>query len=169
MIIYAGNLQVLTLITLIVLVIWFFLQGFTRTCRVIALLGCAASVWAILHFTVLGRTPSGERSFVFSAAYTNEFYREMFMNALLYVPLGMTLSVLTGSRAVAFCLILSAGIEAWQYFAGAGLAQATDVIMNTLGAAAGTLPYLIRKASDGRIRRLTQTTTKNPIHDDTTA
>lgn len=33
-------------------------------------------------------------------------------------------------------------IESWQYMAGSGLAQGTDVIMNTLGAAIGSVPYV---------------------------
>ena len=104
-----------------------------------------AALYGILRYTVLGRSPSSEHSFVFFAAYTNEFYREMFMNALLYFPLGLALTALLGPWSILASFALSLGIETWQYLAGTGLAQGTDVIMNTFGAAIGALPYLIVK------------------------
>ena len=102
-----------------------------------------AALYGVLRYTVLGRSPSSEHSFVFFAAHTNEFYREMFMNALLYFPLGLSLTVLLGPWSILAAFALSLGIESWQYFAGTGLAQGTDVIMNTFGAAIGALPWII--------------------------
>ena len=143
--IYAGNISQLTLIIMAVLLVWYFMLRFSRICRTIAVFGLIASIYAVLYFTVLGRAPSDEHAFVFSAAYTNEYFREMFMNMLLYIPLGMTLSVLIGVKAILVCVILSISIESWQYFTGTGLAQATDVIMNSLGTLIGTLPYAVTR------------------------
>lgn len=109
-----------------------------------------ASLYGILGFTVFGRTASKEYTFIFFAPYTNEFYREMFMNALLYFPLGLTLTVLIGPWSILVAFLLSISIESWQYFAGTGLAQGTDVIMNTLGVAIGSLPYIIVKIMNRR-------------------
>lgn len=67
----------------------------------------------------------------------------MFMNALLYYPFGLSLSIFLGSWSILIALIISISIEFWQYLAGTGLAQGTDVIMNTLGAAIGVLPFII--------------------------
>ena len=78
--------------------------------------------------------------FTWAAAYTNEFFREMFMNAVLYVPFGLAACGLIGPWGVLAGFLLSAGIEGWQYATGAGLAQGTDVLCNTLGAAVGMLP-----------------------------
>ena len=94
----------------------------------------------IIKFTVSGRVPGDLHDYRFAAEYTNEFYREMLMNVFLYFPLGLTLSAVVGPWAVLVGLLLSFSIETWQYFAGTGLAQGTDVICNTLGSAVGTLP-----------------------------
>lgn len=67
------------------------------------------------------------------------------MNGLLYVPFGINLSVLIGPWSVLAALILSVVIESWQFFAGTGLAQGSDVLMNTLGAAIGLIPYMVIK------------------------
>ena len=47
------------------------------------------------------------------------------------------------SLTISIGFLISVSIESWQYFAGTGLAQGTDVIMNTLGAAIGTIPWVI--------------------------
>lgn len=112
-----------------------------KTSLVIALI----SLVGIMKFTVLGRVPTGQQTYSFAAQFDNEYYREMFMNALLYFPLGLSLTVLIGPWSILAAFMLSLGIETWQYFAGTGLAQGTDVIMNTLGAAIGALPFLIVK------------------------
>ncbi len=70
-------------------------------------------------------------------------YREMYMNALLYYPFGLSLTVLIGPWSILISFILSILIELWQYLAGTGVAQGTDVIMNSLGAAIGALPWII--------------------------
>lgn len=102
------------------------------------------SVILIFKFTVIGRTPSLTHRFTFFAPYSNEFYREMIMNALLYFPLGLSLSYVIKSfkYSILIAFILSLFIESWQYLAGTGLAQGTDVIMNTLGVVIGGLSYL---------------------------
>lgn len=94
----------------------------------------------VLWLTVWNRTPSEEHVFTWAAAYTNEFFREMFMNAVLYVPFGLAACGLIGPWGVLAGFLLSAGVEGWQYATGAGLAQGTDVLCNTLGAAVGMLP-----------------------------
>ena len=113
------------------------------------------STYGILEYTVFGRVASEKHTFQFFASYTNEFYREMFMNALLYYPFGLTLTVLIGPWSILVSFLVSVTIESWQYLSGSGLAQGTDVIMNTLGAAIGTIPWFVvrwimkyRKASE---------------------
>ena len=111
----------------------------TKTIAAILLI---VAIYGVLSYTVLGRTPSEEHTFVF-ATHNSESGREMFMNALLYYPLGLSLSVFLGPWSILITFLSSVVIESWQYLSGSGLAQGTDVIMNTLGAAIGALPFLI--------------------------
>lgn len=99
------------------------------------------------NYSLLCCGPNGKRSACihFFADISNEFFREMVMNAFLYYPLGLALSVLIGLWSIPLAFMFSVGIETWQYFAGTGLAQGTDVICNTLGCAIGALPFFISK------------------------
>jgi VanZ family protein len=107
------------------------------------LLLLATACYAILKYTVLGRVPSNTHVIVFCAPYGDEFWREIVMNMLLYFPLGLSLpNVIRRYRAsVLLAFLCSCTIEFWQYCAGTGMAQGTDVIMNTLGVAAGGIVF----------------------------
>lgn len=92
-----------------------------------------------------GRTPSGVYQFVVMAPYSDEFFRELLMNVFLYFPLGLTLGELIGWHRIWLALVLAIVIESWQYAAGTGMAQVTDVICNTLGAWIGGIAFQKRK------------------------
>lgn len=145
MYIYVKNLLTLTLYAITVgvfsTVLLYVGRKRDRIVKTIAVLHFLPAIYGILSFTVLSRTPSITRNFVFAASYTNEFYREMFMNALLYYPVGLSLTVLIGPWSILAAFILSSSIETWQYFAGTGFAQGTDLLMNTMGAAIGSIPW----------------------------
>lgn len=116
-----------------------------------------AGLAAVLYMTVAAREP-GVQEAVFAplqsfieAKEQPEMYRSMLMNVFLFVPLGLSLpNVLPERRhpGVNVCLTivvgfaLSAAIEWCQYRYGLGRCEADDVIMNTLGAAIGSLSYL---------------------------
>ena len=145
--IYAKNLTTLTIFILISLPIatGLLYMGFRRNKRltkIIAGLLSLVALYGILSYTVIGRTPSDTHTFVFTAPIGNEFIRELYMNALLYYPFGLSLTVLIGPWSILISFLLSVTIELWQYITGSGLAQGTDVIMNTLGAAIGVVPYV---------------------------
>ncbi len=112
----------------------------------------------ILYATILNRTP-GDHDLIlipfatFTAAqHRPELYREMLMNVFLFFPLGLTLSnalpqkwhrwVRIGLTTLIGC-ILSTGIEYAQYRYALGMAEADDVICNTLGAFIGSTSLLI--------------------------
>ena len=148
--IYAKNLTTLTIYILISLpiatgLLYIGIRRNMRVTRIIAGVLFLASLYGILSYTVLHRTPSSTHTYTFAAAIGNEFIRELYMNALLYFPFGLTLSVLVGPLSILIAFLLSVSIETWQFLTGTGLAQGTDVIMNTLGAAIGVLPCLIVK------------------------
>lgn len=140
--IYVARLWVVVILALAAVLIWGLLgrivprRVWKPVCGAAALLATMLVLW----LTVWNRTPSEEHVFTWAAAYTNEFFREMFMNAVLYVPFGLAACGLIGPWGVLAGLLLSAVVEGWQYATGAGLAQGTDVLCNTLGAAVGMLP-----------------------------
>lgn len=140
--IYAARPWVVVILALAAVFIWGLLgrivprRAWKPVCGAAALLAAVLVLW----LTVWNRTPSEEHVFTWAAAYTNEFFREMFMNAVLYVPFGLAVCGLIGPWGVLAGFLLSAGVEVWQYATGAGLAQGTDVLCNTLGAAVGMLP-----------------------------
>lgn len=140
--IYVARPWVVVILALAAVFIWGLLgrivprRVWKPVCGAAALLATVLVLW----LTVWNRTPSEEHVFTWAAAYTNEFFREMFMNAVLYVPFGLAACGLIGPWGVLAGFLLSAGIEGWQYATGAGLAQGTDVLCNTLGAAVGMLP-----------------------------
>lgn len=140
--IYVARPWVVVILALAAVFIWGLLgrivprRVWKPVCGVAALLATVLVLW----LTVWNRTPSEEHVFAWAAAYTNEFFREMFMNAVLYVPFGLAACALIGPWGVLAGFLLSAGVEVWQYATGAGLAQGTDVLCNTLGAAVGMLP-----------------------------
>lgn len=140
--IYVARPWVVVILALAAVFIWGLLgrivprRVWKPVCGAAALLATVLVLW----LTVWNRTPSEEHVFTWAAAYTNEFFREMFMNAVLYVPFGLAACGLIGPWGVLAGFLLSVGVEVWQYATGAGLAQGTDVLCNTLGAAVGMLP-----------------------------
>lgn len=115
------------------------------------------STATILYATILTRTPGVPEAILTpfasltAARVQPEIYREMLMNVFLFFPLGLTLSNALPRkwhrwlRIILTTLIgcaLSAGIEYAQYRCALGLAEADDVICNTLGAFLGAASLL---------------------------
>ncbi|MBQ6432104.1 MAG: VanZ family protein [Oscillospiraceae bacterium] len=113
-----------------------------------ALLGLVLSIALILYQTVLARN-GGVRSLVLRPFVTflkareeGEYYRSMVLNAVLFVPLGLSLSALlsqkmTTGKCVALTVLIglltSAILETLQYAFALGKTETDDVIMNTFG------------------------------------
>ena len=80
-----------------------------------------------------------------------EYYRTFFMNAFLFVPLGLSMPYVVSRKpkkrnvfiTIGFAAVLSAGIEFLQYYYHLGRCETDDVIANTLGAAIATLSYCL--------------------------
>ena len=124
-----------------------------RTVRALNLALLLVSLVGIVYITLL--RPDGSKreviltplqSFV-EAKQQREMYRELLMNVLLFVPLGLTLpfALAPAGRvqprhawiALAFALALSVAIEAVQYVYALGRCETDDVISNVVGAAFG--------------------------------
>ncbi len=92
----------------------------------------------LLHFHV--RTAS----FIPFAGYSSSM-REMFDNAMVFVPLGLLLSVvfkqLSFGRKLLAMAALSVTVELLQYALAIGVTDVTDVIMNTAGGFVGLALY----------------------------
>ena len=134
---------------------------------------------AILYATILIRSEGSTGliltpfATIVAARQQPELYREMLMNVFLFFPLGLTLSnalprkwhcwVRIAITTFVGC-ILSVGIEYAQYRYALGMAEADDVICNTLGAFIGSTSLLIAHAiekSRERVRHTNMTLTTN--------
>ena len=129
---------------------------FYKRMRMIGVILSIVCVAVILYATVISRGESslGHDLTPFSsfqrAVEQPEMYRSMLMNVFLFEPLGLMLPfVIKGSTVKRILLTivigfaLSVAIEASQYFFALGMAEADDVICNTVGAALGACAYLL--------------------------
>ena len=116
---------------------------------------------AILYATLFSRAEGGTGlilapfASLTAARIQPELYREMLMNVFLFFPLGLTLSNALPRRwhrwlriilTTLIGCVLSAGIEYAQYRYALGMAEADDVICNTLGAFLGAASLLAAHA-----------------------
>lgn len=159
--IYSQSLTVILLVIVVSTVLWGLLRGRLRRWQAANALLCMMTVTVILYATILTRTPGNYEviltpfAALAAARVQPEIYREMLMNVFLFFPLGLTLSNALPRkwhrwlRIILTTLIgcaLSAGIEYAQYRCALGLAEADDVICNTLGAFLGAASLLIAPA-----------------------
>ena len=150
--IYAMNPASLVLVMISALLLWNLMDSAFRVkyWRAVNILFAFLSVFAILYATLLNRTV-GEHEISlrpFRLLYDSEpeLTRAMFMNILLFFPLGLSMSTaLPGKRwfrialTVATGFFLSLSVEYTQFRYGLGVAELDDVICNTLGCVVGSL------------------------------
>ena len=144
--------------TIIIYVIWtaamLLLRGKAR--RIISCIGVVCAVGLIIFFTISGRSSDkGKVSLIpfisFAKAKTQpDFYRMMFMNMLLFLPLGLSLPFALPDRtkykvpiSIIIGLVLSACVETVQFIFRLGNCETDDVLMNTLGMLIGVTSYMI--------------------------
>lgn len=155
--IYVSNLSVIVTALLILPIAWsVFGAFFYKRMRLIGTVLSIACGVVILYATVVSRGESslGHDLTPFSsfqrAIEQPEMYRSMLMNVFLFEPLGLMLPfAIKGSTAKRILLTIVVGfmfsvaIEALQYFFALGMAEADDVICNTVGTALGSCAYLL--------------------------
>lgn len=156
---YAQPMILIYLEALAMFVIWtaamLLLRGKER--RIAALAGAVVSFALILFFTMYGRSGKMDTvpdflplvNFVESDIKL-ELWRSMFLNIMLFIPLGLSLPFVLSEKVKHNILItvlsgaaVSAIVELVQLVFSIGKFEFNDIIMNTLGAAIGTLSYLL--------------------------
>ena len=121
------------------------------------------SIYMIVYTTLLARTPGGSRSTEYRMPFAlvraavsenREIFRSLFLNVLLFEPMGAALVHLLPEKqplgvriliAAFIGLAASLAIEYCQFRFSVGNAEADDVICNTLGALVGALSCLFPK------------------------
>lgn len=158
--IYCQPLWLLTLIGIAIIICYARINSFIKNQAWQRLFNFALvvfSLYALVYTTILRREGSTNEvelqpfyTFVMAQEQV-EYYRTFFMNALLFVPLGLSMPYVLSKKplkwpvfvTIAFVAVLSSGIEFLQYYYHLGRCETDDVIANTLGAAIGTLSYCL--------------------------
>lgn len=157
--IYCLPLWRIVLLAVLAVIAWAFVavlfkgkaEKYRRFLNGLLLAACVAAVYGLTlyarstYLPYLSLTPF--QSFT-DARIEPEIYRSMLMNALLFVPFGMTMPfALVAKRkhkivlTVSAAALLSTCVEMAQYFFSRGRCEIDDLLMNTFGAAVGTLSY----------------------------
>lgn len=153
--VYTSDMMTILIAIPVLVLVWAAVgAAFFRKIRFLSGVLAVVSAAVILYATVLSRSESslGADLIPFSsferAKVNPEMYRSMLMNVFLFVPAGLSLPFVFGGDTAKRMLLtllagflLSAGIEAVQYFFSLGMTEADDVICNTLGAAIGACAY----------------------------
>ena len=113
--IYALNFKTVYFLILIGIGSWVFLwrwlKGQERFWGLLNVFLCLIALYFVLKYTVLHRISSNNHQFMIFAPRNSEFYREMLMNAFLFYPFGLTLTVLIGPWSILVAFVLSFGIS----------------------------------------------------------
>ncbi|MBR2730967.1 MAG: VanZ family protein [Clostridia bacterium] len=134
-------------------------RGSAGAVRVINTVLMLIALGGIAYITLL-RGARGEREVILQplqsfieAKQQREMYRELLMNVLLFVPLGLTLPFALAPAgkvrlrhagiALAAALVLSVAIESVQYAFALGRCETDDVLSNVVGTAFGVCACLI--------------------------
>ena len=156
--IYALPLRQVCALMVIILFLWSFgqlrsgweLRAWQKTNAVLTALSLAAIVFStVLHRTSIDRPIILIPFYSFVLARRQpEYYREMLMNVLLFLPRGLTLSAALPERmpirrriglTVLVGLVMSLAVELTQLLFRLGTAEVDDLLTNTSGALLGAL------------------------------
>ena len=164
-IVYVQPLKLIVAITIFMLIVWTIagicFQKHTKSWRVMNGILTALSLAAILYSTIIHRTVDTTQSIPFIRTIEHirqqpELIREMVMNVFLFFPLGLTMPYAIGNKVqrpvlitIISAFLLTCTIELIQYLSNFGNCELSDIVMNTLGAAIGSVSYLV----SSRLRR----------------
>ena len=149
-------------------VLWAWLAPLSSRIRVNKILNAVlllGSTYVIVYITLLDRSAAERADFVsppfllLQKAWSEnrEIFRSLFLNVLLFEPLGAAVAHLQPGKwscrvrilnALLVGLAVSMAIEYCQFYLAVGNAEADDVICNTLGALIGALSLPIKNMLD---------------------
>lgn len=169
---YALPLYCIFISSMLALIIWNILYiclkvRFSKTLNLFAYLNkilSIISIFVIIYITILSRKSCIQEiemipfhSFI-KAKIQPELYRSMFMNIVLFFPIGIFMPFSFKIRSyknifytLIFALAFSISIETLQYIFSLGYCEIDDVIMNSIGVALGTLSFLISKFIEKKV------------------
>lgn len=163
--VYGRPLSTLIIWSVLILVFWTIINYFTskRVTKILNLCMALLIVSVIFFFTLTHRSVRLERAIELMPFWSFMSYgsrQSAWLNAFFFLPLGLSLPYILpdkikhkalGTIIIAFAF--STLIEAVQYIFALGLCETDDVIMNTLGAAIGTLSFIISDRIKKRNRK----------------
>lgn len=162
--IYTSSIPLLAAVSFLCLAAWtfvsilFYKKDKERVFRVISIIIAAFAVVLVYLLGVYGRETGEYRPFYmdpfrlfYEAQLNREAYRSMFMNVLMFLPLGVSLPYALSFKSVPLTVIssvftgtvISAVIEIHQYYLIIGQAESADILCNGFGMILGAIPYVI--------------------------
>lgn len=152
--IYARPFQTILLWMFLALVIWTVanLVAPKHARQWINTIAAVVSVVVILSFTVIDRSTHAVSAVKLQPFWSirNGLYREVWLNVFLFFPYGLSIPYILHNTvkhkaaiAILSATVFSFLIELTQFIFKLGLCETDDLIMNTLGAAIGTLSFII--------------------------
>ena len=161
--IYGWQFNSVLICAVVMLIVWTLINVFApkKLSKVLSFIIAATNITAIVFFTVSNRSTNSERSYRFVPFihyYSSLSGREtLWLNAFFFLPLGLSLPYLLPDKiqrkaltTILIAAAFSTCIEAVQFIFKLGLCETDDVIMNTLGAAIGTLSYIATRRINAR-------------------
>ena len=144
--IYISDIEVLLIVLLVLLILWAMLAcKLRKKMKILSVFVAIISVVAIVYTTLVSRSePALAHEVMPFASFIKaieqpEMFRSMFMNIVLFMPLGITLPFVfnkSSKRVLISVLIgsaLSLVVEFLQYAFLLGFAETDDVLCNTVG------------------------------------
>ena len=154
--VYGWDLWTVILWTILSIILWTVINKRInrRMSRIINWFMLSLIIVAIVFFTITARSTQAERQIhlipFWSYIAAHGSGREtLWLNAFFFLPIGLSLPFLLPDKlkekprtTILIACVFSLAIEMIQFIFKLGLAETTDVIMNTLGAALGTISYI---------------------------
>lgn len=155
--VYTSSPLLMTVLSLLIIIGYAIINIWSKLFKKIKFIFLAVSLLLILYATIFSRSTTTldielRPFYTFVLAREQpELYRTLFMNALLFVPFGITMPYTLSSHykkrniliTVLSACIFSTMVEFLQYYFSLGRCETDDVIFNTLGAFIGTFGYIL--------------------------
>ena len=118
----------------------------------------------VVTITVIARIKSAKAQYKLALFWSykaiqngrTELRAEIFWNIVLFIPIGILLSLILAGKlkwlVILISMLLSAGIEVTQLLFHRGLFEFDDIVHNTLGAVTGVLVFIVFRLITDKFR-----------------